>query len=105
YRGDGAFEDAVALYKKQLEVAPEHETAHGGLALTFLLMNREAEATAELSRQLAISPRDFRLFTQLAYLAAAHKDYARARRLAEQALAIAPTYAWARLVMAYTLAA
>jgi tetratricopeptide (TPR) repeat protein len=103
YRSEGAYEDAIALYTKQLEVTPEHESAHGGLAITYLLMKNEPMAEAELAKQFAITPRDFRLFTQLAYIACGRGEFARARRWAELALSIAPTYAWARMVMAYLL--
>jgi tetratricopeptide (TPR) repeat protein len=105
YRAEGAFEDAISLYNKQLEVTPEHESVHGGLAITHLLMKNTELAAAELEKQFAVPTRDIRLYTQLAYVAACRKDFARARRWAELALAIAPTYAWARIVMSSVLLA
>lgn len=103
YRADGAFEEALGLYRKQLEVSPEHESAHAGIALTLLLARRDAEAASELARQLSISGRDFRLYTQLAYLYATRNDFKRAKGWAELAMQNAPAYAWARIVMASVL--
>ncbi|MEW6733577.1 MAG: tetratricopeptide repeat protein [Acidobacteriota bacterium] len=105
YRAEGAYEDAVSLYQKQLEVAPDHESAHGGLAITYLLTKDDTRAAEELAKQFAITPRDYRLFTQLAYLAASQGDYGMSRRWAGLALSIAPTYSWARIVMANVLVA
>lgn len=100
YRADGALEEALNLYKKQLEVSPDHESAHGGMALTLLLAKRDNEAAAELAQQLSIGGRDFRLYTQLAYLYAARSDFKRAKGWAELAMQTAPAYAWARIAMA-----
>lgn len=103
YRAEGSLDDAIALYKKQLEVSPEHDTAHGGLAIAYLLAKQDALAANELGQQFAISPRDFQLFTQLAYLAASRKNYPQARRWADLAINLAPNYVWARIAMANIL--
>lgn len=105
YRADGALEEALVLYRKQLEVTPAHESAHGGIALTLLLAKRDAEAAAELAQQISISGRDFRLYTQLAYVYAARSDFKRAKGWAELAIQSAPAYAWARIAMASVLLA
>ena len=105
YRGEGALEDAVALYKKQLEITPDSESARSGLAITYSLAGENTLATQELGKQFANTPRDFLLFTQLGYLAANRKDYTRSRAWAELALNLAPSYAWARIVLANSLMA
>ncbi|MBL8148682.1 MAG: tetratricopeptide repeat protein [Blastocatellia bacterium] len=104
YRSKGELENAEQYYKKQLAITPDHETAHGGLAITYLLGGKEEGLVAEeLGKQLAASPRDFRLFAQLAYFLASKQEYQKARRWAELALVSAPTYAWARVAMANVL--
>lgn len=103
YRSEKSLEDAIALYKKQIEVTPENEVAHGGLAISYLLANQNDLATEEIAKQFALAPRDFLLFTQLAYLSASRQDYVHAHNWAELALGIAPGYAWARIVLANTL--
>ncbi len=105
YRSEKSLEDAIALYKRQLEVTPDSDVGHGGLAISYLLANQDDLAAEELGKQFAISPRDFHLFTQLAYLSASRRDYGKARNWAELALAIAPTYGWARIVLANSLMA
>ncbi|KAF0248703.1 MAG: hypothetical protein FD167_1893, partial [bacterium] len=105
YRSEKSLEDAIALYKRQLEVTPDSEVGHGGLAISYLLANQDDLAAEELGKQFAISPRDFHLFTQLGYLSVSRSDYRKARSWAELALTIAPTYAWARIVLANSLIA
>lgn len=105
YRSERSLEDAIALYKKQLEVTPDSEAARSGLAISYLLANQDDLANEELGKLFSVSPRDFQLFTQLAYLSASRGDYRKARSWAELALAIAPTYAWARIVLANSLIA
>lgn len=104
-RGDGEVEDAISLYKHQLEVVPEHETAHGGLGIAYLLAGNDEEASKELTKQFALTPRDFQLFTQLAYIAISRQDFMRAGKWAELALGVAPNYSWARITMANVLIA
>jgi tetratricopeptide (TPR) repeat protein len=103
YRSEKSLEDAIALYKKQLEVTPDSEVANGGLAISYLLSNQDSLAQETLGKQFAISSRDFHLFSQLGYLSALRGDYRKARGWAELALSIAPTYAWARIVLANSL--
>lgn len=105
YRSEKSLEDAVALYKKQLEVTPESEVAYGGLGVSYLLIKEDNLAAEALTKQFAVSPRDFHLFTQLAYISATRGDHRKARSWAELALSIAPTYAWARIVLASSLIA
>jgi adenylate cyclase len=57
YRQLGQYEEAVAAYKKLLQVYPNHLGAHLGLAATYLFMGREKEARAEAAEVLRIDPK------------------------------------------------
>jgi adenylate cyclase len=57
YRNIGQYEQAVATFKKALQVyGPDHLFAHYGLATTYALMGREQEAHAEAAEVLRIDP-------------------------------------------------
>ena len=53
----GNYPEAVTQYKKALRVAPESILAHLGLAATYNLMGRDAEARAEAEEILRINPK------------------------------------------------
>jgi adenylate cyclase len=57
YRQLGRYEEAVAAYKKVLQVYPNHLAGHLGLAAAYLLMGREKEARAEAAEALRIDPK------------------------------------------------
>ena len=57
YRQLGQYEEAVATYKKVLQIyGPDHVFAHLGLASAYALMGREKEAHAEAAEVLRIDP-------------------------------------------------
>jgi len=57
YRQLGQYEEAVATFKKALQVyGADHLFAHFGLATTYALMGREQEAHAEAAEVLRIDP-------------------------------------------------
>jgi adenylate cyclase len=56
-RMTGRFEEAVSAFKKALQRAPDHITAHIGLGATYSLMGREKEARAEAEEILRINPK------------------------------------------------
>jgi len=56
-RMTGRFEEAVSAFKKALQRAPDHLTAHVGLGATYSLMGREKEARAEAKEILRINPK------------------------------------------------
>jgi adenylate cyclase len=57
YRGLGQYEEAVATFKKAIQVyGADHLFAHFGLATTYALMGREREAHAEAAEVLRIDP-------------------------------------------------
>ena len=54
----GQYEDAVATFKKMLQIyGPDHLMAHIGLTLTYALMGRENEARAQSAEVLRIDPK------------------------------------------------
>jgi len=55
-RMTGRFEEAVLAYKKSLQREPNNIFAHVGLAGTYSMMDREAEARAEAEEVLRLNP-------------------------------------------------
>ncbi|MCS6884591.1 MAG: tetratricopeptide repeat protein [Acidobacteriota bacterium] len=103
YRAEGEFGEAISLYRKQLEVTPQHESARAGLAVALLLAGQVEEAAIQLAAHFAGAGREFRLYSQLAYLYAARRDLKSAKAWAQLAMQAAPAYAWARIAMANVL--
>jgi adenylate cyclase len=58
YGSLGQYEEAIATYKKMLQIyGPDHLVAHIGLATTYVSMGRENEARAEGTEVLRIDPK------------------------------------------------
>ena len=57
YRISGRFEEAVAMYKKTIQIRPNNLPAHWLLAATYALMGLEQEAHAEAAEVLRINPK------------------------------------------------
>jgi adenylate cyclase len=58
YRDLGQYEEAIATYKKVLQLyGPDHFLAHLSLAVTYAWMDREKEARAEGAEVLRIDPK------------------------------------------------
>ena len=57
YRLLGRFEDAIAMFKKSIQLAPNSALAYRGLACTYGQMGREAEAKAAAAELLRINPK------------------------------------------------
>jgi len=58
YRDLGQYEEAIATYKKVLQLyGPDHLMAHLDLAITYVFMDRENEARAEGAEVLRIDPK------------------------------------------------
>jgi adenylate cyclase len=57
YNNLGQYEEAIATYKKELQICgPDHLMAHLGLATTYAIMGRGDEARAEGAEMLRIDP-------------------------------------------------
>jgi len=57
YREVGQYEESIATYKKELQIAgPDHLMAHLGMAFTYVMMGRENEARSEGEEVMRIDP-------------------------------------------------
>jgi adenylate cyclase len=56
YRFLGRYDEAIATYKKLLQLQPDYLPAHAGLAATYVLAGREEEARAEATEVIRIDP-------------------------------------------------
>ena len=80
YRELGQYEEAIATYKKVLQIyGPDHLLAHLGLAITYALMDREKEARAEGAEVLRIDPK----FSIERYIKVLPFDQSRKDRIAD----------------------
>ena len=50
YRAHGAYDDAIKLYRKQLEIEPKHSPSYKGLALAYLAQGNEEQTAAALNQ-------------------------------------------------------
>ena len=57
YRLLGRFEDAIAMFKKSIQLAPNSALAYQGLACTCALAGRDEEAKAAAAELLRINPK------------------------------------------------
>jgi tetratricopeptide (TPR) repeat protein len=79
YRELGQYEEAIATYKKVLQIyGPDHLLAHLELAITYALMDREKEACAEGAEVMRIDPK----FSLERYIKGLPYDQSRKDRMA-----------------------
>jgi adenylate cyclase len=57
YRMTGRLEEAAALFKKSLQIAPNDFWIHAALAATYIMMGRDEEAHAAAAETLRINPK------------------------------------------------
>jgi tetratricopeptide (TPR) repeat protein len=106
YRAQGNYSGAIELYRKQLEVVPNHSSSYKGLALAYLALGNE-----ELMKESLNKARDLRgsdqeitgdvyLQTQMAFLYLARNRLKEAQAAATAALVVEPRYSWARIAAA-----
>ncbi|HYE74204.1 MAG TPA: tetratricopeptide repeat protein, partial [Blastocatellia bacterium] len=65
-RGRGAYAEAIKLYRRQLELDPQHTASHKGLALAYIAQGKNDLAATEL-KQAGEIKQDFVFQTQLAF--------------------------------------
>jgi tetratricopeptide (TPR) repeat protein len=104
-RATGNATEAIDLYKKHLEIKPDDANALGGLAVSYLINDDEVASSQALARALVLSPRDFRLYTQLAYLYISRGRIDKAREMNELAMRFEPRFAWSHIVQGNILLA
>ncbi|MBO0723065.1 MAG: tetratricopeptide repeat protein, partial [Blastocatellia bacterium] len=108
YRALGAYSDAINLYRKQLDITPDHSPTIKGLALTYLAKGDEAQATATLGQLAKLGTaqeeitKDIYLQTQLSFYYLQLGKMKQARAAADAALSVEPRYSWARIAAAET---
>jgi tetratricopeptide (TPR) repeat protein len=106
YRARGAYDDAINLYRKQLEVVPEHSPSYKGMALAYLAQGDEGRMAEALDRARSFSGSseeitgDVYLQTQLAFQYLAQNNLKQAQQAAVAALLVEPRYSWARIAAA-----
>jgi tetratricopeptide (TPR) repeat protein len=110
YRAQGDYAGAVELYRKQLEIVPNHLSSYKGLALAYLSQGDEGRMAAALNqaRSLSGSGRgsdeeitgDVYLQTQLAFQYLAQNKLKEAQQAATAAVLVEPRYSWARIAAA-----
>jgi tetratricopeptide (TPR) repeat protein len=105
YRASGKAQEALALYRQQLDTQPTDKAARTGLILSLLDTGQNDEAKSELDKALEADPRNLPLLAGAAYWFAAHNDSAQAHTLAGKAVAIEPRYTWSQIALARSLVA
>src|SRR5260370_36615885 len=106
-RSAGKGEEALALYRAQLQADSNNKSARAGLVLSLLELGKKNEADQELSKALQDKEqsRNLPLLVGTAYWFVAHNDSARSLDLAQKAVAIEPRYSWAQIALARALLA
>jgi tetratricopeptide (TPR) repeat protein len=105
YRAQGKAEEALALYREDVTTNPMDKGARTGVVLSLLDLGRREEAERELESALKGEQPNLALLVGAAYWFAAHKEFARAQELAQQALQVEPRYTWAQVALARALIA
>jgi len=106
YRARGAYADAIELFRKQLEITPEHSPSYKGMALAYLAQGDEGRMAEALdqARSIGGSPEeitgDVYLQTQLAFHYLSQNKLKQAQQAVAAALLVEPRYSWARIAAA-----
>jgi tetratricopeptide (TPR) repeat protein len=105
-RAAGKFEEALALYREQLQSDPKNNAAHAGVVVALLELGKTTEAEAELSAALKDQEqaRNLQLLVGAAYWFVAH-DSVRGLELANMAVDLEPRYPWGQIALARALIA
>ncbi|HXM51545.1 MAG TPA: TPM domain-containing protein [Pyrinomonadaceae bacterium] len=105
-RAAGKFEEALALYREQLQTDPKNNAAHAGVVVALLELGKTTEAEAELSAALKEQEQapNLQLLVGAAYWFVAH-DSGRGLELANMAVNLEPRYPWGQIALARALIA
>jgi tetratricopeptide (TPR) repeat protein len=105
-RAAGKFEEALALYREQLQTDPKNNAAHAGVVVALLELGKTTEAEAELSAALKDQEQapNLQLLVGAAYWFVAH-DSGRGLELANMAVNLEPRYPWGQIALARALIA
>ncbi|MGH9882687.1 MAG: tetratricopeptide repeat protein, partial [Pyrinomonadaceae bacterium] len=102
-RASGKSEEALALYREQLNSDPKDKAARSGVVLSLLDLGRAEEGEKELDAALKDDPRNVTLLAGAAYWFVAHNDSKRSLELARRAIDIEPRYTWSQIALARAL--
>jgi tetratricopeptide (TPR) repeat protein len=106
-RANGKFDEALALYREQLQVDAKNNSARAGLVVSLLELGKKSEADNELNAALQDTEQasNLSLLVGTSYWFLAHGDPARGLELASKAVGIEPRYAWGQIALARALIA
>ena len=106
-RSGGKAEEALVLYREQVQADSNNKSARAGLVLSLLELGKKSEADQELNKALQDKEqtRNLPLLVGTAYWFVAHNDSARGLDLAQKAVEIEPRYSWAQIALARALVA
>ncbi|MBA2525245.1 MAG: TPM domain-containing protein [Pyrinomonadaceae bacterium] len=102
-RAAGKAEEALKLYREQLQAEPSDKAARAGIVLSLLDLGRLEEANKELDTALQDDPRNLALLSGTAYWYSAHNEPERAVELARRAVQLEPRYTWSQIALARAL--
>ncbi len=102
-RATGKPEEALSLYREQLQLTPENKSIRAGVVLALLDLGKKDEAETELTAALAADPANLPLLAGAGYWYAAHGDGLRAVELAQKAVDVEPRYTWSYFALARAL--
>src|SRR6185436_10525102 len=104
-RAAGKTEEALALYREQLQAVPKHNSAKAGLVLSLLELGKKDEAETELNNALQDKDqaRNLPLLVGAANWFIAHNDASRGLQLAQRAVTVEPRYSWGQIALARAL--
>ena len=106
-RAGGKAEDALALYREQLQVDARSNPARAGMILSLLDLGKKDEAETELNAVLQDKDRsrNLPLLVGAAYWFIAHNNPDRGFELAQRAVALEPRYSWGTIALARAMIA
>lgn len=106
-RANGKFEEALALYREQLQVDEKNNSARAGWVVSLLELGKRSQADQELNAALQDpdQARNLSLLVGASYWFLAHGDSVRGFELADKAVALEPRYAWGQIALARSLIA
>jgi tetratricopeptide (TPR) repeat protein len=87
---DGQYEEAVKDFSEALKKNPENALAHLGLAITYIQMNKSAEALVELNRTIELAPEMAATYANRGVLYDRWGEYEKALADYRKALALDP---------------
>jgi predicted Zn-dependent protease len=101
--GEGAFADAIAAYRRELDANPNNAAAHRRLGDLYAQDGRLGESLAELAAALLIDPADADTHASRAQVLLRMSRFADAEASARKAVVLSPTHEAARYALGTAL--